>query len=390
MRALLLFLVLLVGCQQPSEQRAGFFQSVPNVLNGVTVTNTPDAGQVLTATDTTTAAWQAAAAGAASDGGAPSGPAGGNLAGTYPNPTYGSVVPNSLLPPANATDAGTVVLANNLGGTKDAPTVVGLTMGSDAQGDIVYRGSSAYVRLGAGTNGQVLTTGGAAANPSWSTNFQANNLVTTGAGSFGATPAAAGNIRLPNAGNVSMRNAAASADLIALATDSSNGTIVGNSDGVVWLKSGSTVRMQLSGTTYFNLGTSTLALSVPAVTTDANAAFTITHTAKGSDVATNATTITSQAPFASATGSNRNPGNLSLKVPAAASGGTEGTLALNVKAVDVVKVSHDGTQGTVDFASIATNTSASDAGAGAALPLTPAGYVTFKVNGTSVRIPYYP
>jgi len=37
------------------------------------------------------------------------------------------------------------------------------------QGDIVYRSASGLARLGAGTNGQVLTTAGAGANPSWST-----------------------------------------------------------------------------------------------------------------------------------------------------------------------------------------------------------------------------
>ena len=37
------------------------------------------------------------------------------------------------------------------------------------QGDIVYRDGSGLARLGAGTNGQALITGGAGANPSWGT-----------------------------------------------------------------------------------------------------------------------------------------------------------------------------------------------------------------------------
>lgn len=37
------------------------------------------------------------------------------------------------------------------------------------QGDLLYRNASGLARLGAGTNGQVLTTAGASANPSWST-----------------------------------------------------------------------------------------------------------------------------------------------------------------------------------------------------------------------------
>jgi hypothetical protein len=40
-------------------------------------------------------------------------------------------------------------------------------VGSAAQGDILYRGASAWTRLGAGTAGQVLQTQGASANPTW-------------------------------------------------------------------------------------------------------------------------------------------------------------------------------------------------------------------------------
>lgn len=42
-------------------------------------------------------------------------------------------------------------------------------IGSAAQGDILYRGAASWARLGAGTAGQVLQTGGAGANPSWVT-----------------------------------------------------------------------------------------------------------------------------------------------------------------------------------------------------------------------------
>lgn len=42
-----------------------------------------------------------------------------------------------------------------------------LNVASEAQGDIMYRNATEWTRLGAGTSGQVLKTGGAAANPSW-------------------------------------------------------------------------------------------------------------------------------------------------------------------------------------------------------------------------------
>nr|BAR36466.1 putative carbohydrate binding domain containing protein [uncultured Mediterranean phage uvMED] len=46
-------------------------------------------------------------------------------------------------------------------------TDVGTTI--TTQGDILYRDGSGLQRLGAGTSGQVLTTGGTGANPSWGT-----------------------------------------------------------------------------------------------------------------------------------------------------------------------------------------------------------------------------
>jgi len=42
-----------------------------------------------------------------------------------------------------------------------------LTTTLTAQGDIVYRNASGLVKLGAGTSGQLLQTGGSGANPSW-------------------------------------------------------------------------------------------------------------------------------------------------------------------------------------------------------------------------------
>ncbi|MBX9829629.1 MAG: hypothetical protein K2Y27_32140 [Xanthobacteraceae bacterium] len=41
-------------------------------------------------------------------------------------------------------------------------------IGSAAQGDLLYRGSAGWARLGAGTNGHYLKTQGAGANPAWS------------------------------------------------------------------------------------------------------------------------------------------------------------------------------------------------------------------------------
>lgn len=58
------------------------------------------------------------------------------------------------------------------GADLDTPTLTTpvINVGSDAQGDVYYRnGSGTFTRLGAGTDGQVLRTQGAGANPTWST-----------------------------------------------------------------------------------------------------------------------------------------------------------------------------------------------------------------------------
>lgn len=60
-------------------------------------------------------------------------------------------------------------------------------IGSAAQGDILYRGASAWARLGAGTNGQFLQTQGAAANPQWATADGDLRYITSGALSASAS-----------------------------------------------------------------------------------------------------------------------------------------------------------------------------------------------------------
>lgn len=65
------------------------------------------------------------------------------------------------------------LLANNTGASSSPSELTieqALNMfASIAQGDILFRGATAFQRLAAGTAGQILTTGGAGANPSWAT-----------------------------------------------------------------------------------------------------------------------------------------------------------------------------------------------------------------------------
>jgi hypothetical protein len=102
------------------------------------------------------------------------------------------------------------ILSNIAGGTA-TPLANSLSAIIDSsiastQGDILYRNASAWIALTPGTNGQVLTTGGAAANPAWATisgtgtvtNIATNNGITGGpittTGTIGLATISTGNV----------------------------------------------------------------------------------------------------------------------------------------------------------------------------------------------------
>lgn len=124
--------------------------------------------------------------------------------------TVTSVATNNGLTGGTITTTGTIGLAtiatltglvNSTGGTA-VPTATTLTAWIDAaigsiQGDVLYRNATSWVVLAPGTSGQVLTTGGAAANPSWSTNGSGTvTSVATGAGLTGGTITTSGTIAI--------------------------------------------------------------------------------------------------------------------------------------------------------------------------------------------------
>jgi hypothetical protein len=88
------------------------------------------------------------------------------------------------LVPAASLNADFNAILNQLNGNIDATNLANLAvtaaklgnlsvtgpkigMGSDAQGDILFRGATQYQRLAAGTAGQLLKTNGAGADPAW-------------------------------------------------------------------------------------------------------------------------------------------------------------------------------------------------------------------------------
>jgi hypothetical protein len=111
------------------------------------------------------------------------GTAAGTAASARSNLGLGSLATKSAITSSDITD-GTIIYADiqNISATSrvlgrktsGAGVTEELTLsdvldfvGSAAQGDILYRGSSSWARLGAGTSGNVLKTNGSAANPSW-------------------------------------------------------------------------------------------------------------------------------------------------------------------------------------------------------------------------------
>lgn len=75
----------------------------------------------------------------------------------------------------------------------------------------------------------------------------------------------------------------------------------------------------------------------------------ILHEAHDSDALPSGFSITSQAPWASATGVNRSPGNLGLVVPPSVGGQPQGNIDFTVNSATILRASHDGTNGYFDF-----------------------------------------
>ena len=101
------------------------------------------------------------------------------------------------------------IIANNSGGTS-TPAALGastvLDMLGSTQGTILYRNASVWVPLGVGSDGQVLTTHAAAANPTWTTVTGTGTVTDIGAGTgivLSTTP-----LDITTTGTISLANIA--------------------------------------------------------------------------------------------------------------------------------------------------------------------------------------
>lgn len=128
-----------------------------------------------------------------------------------------------------------------------ARTALGLAIGTDvqahgailddlnaisaSQGDVVYNNGTNWVRLGAGTNGQVLRTNGVGANPSWGTSSAGQTLYEAVVAASNADYTTIGAAVAAGKTRIFVRNGTYSESAIALAA---NTHITGESmDGVI-------------------------------------------------------------------------------------------------------------------------------------------------------------
>lgn len=219
--------------------------------------------------------------------------------------------------------------------------------------------------------------------------------------SFGAQPSTAtATVRLSSAGGgadtvlLSVRNNANSGNISILRHVGSNdeirlGDTTGDTTNTISVNPSTSFVSRISGTSRLALTASELQVACTTQITATPPLFTFVSTAsspridqttRASDAAPQSLTIRAQAPFATATGANRTPGDLLLESPSPTNGGTTyGRVALKSDGTEILVADKDSS----GVARLRLNLSTS-ATAGAA-----GDYLVVNVNGTNLKIPTY-
>lgn len=167
------------------------------------------------------------------------------------------------------------ILANNSGGTAVPSALTTsniLDFIASTQGDVLYRGASGWVALAPGTNGQVLTTSGASANPAWTTvtgtgtvtSVATNNGITGGTitttGTIGLATITAGSVMANITGGSAIPIANTPSSILDLIGSSTGNILYRSSGGWTVLAPGSNGQVLTQGSTtpsWSNAGTLT-------------------------------------------------------------------------------------------------------------------------------------